>query len=125
MDIPRNMPARMNLLFDAPDQEFWLDETNRGASVAPAFGVAYMWAVTNHRVGFSEPYLMSRGNPYGNDSFPHHEVERRQLLALTHGVGPSSALAMPAHLKPEAKVTQQLRFIMIGAKHWLGIGARG
>ena len=30
LSIPRNMPARMNLLLDAPDQEFWLDETNRG-----------------------------------------------------------------------------------------------
>ncbi|HET6407062.1 MAG TPA: hypothetical protein VFG14_04215, partial [Chthoniobacteraceae bacterium] len=43
-DIPRNMPARMNLLLDAPDQEFWMDETNRGATVAPAFGAAYVWA---------------------------------------------------------------------------------
>ena len=32
LDIPRNMPARMNLLLDAPDQEFWLDETNRGTT---------------------------------------------------------------------------------------------
>lgn len=100
LDIPRNMSARMNLLLDAPDQEFWLDETNRGSSVAPAFGVSYVWAVSNHRVACAEPYLMSRGNPYGNDSFPHHEVERRAMLALTHGAGPSSALAMPKHLKP-------------------------
>ncbi len=99
LDIPRNMPARMNLLLDAPDQEFWLDETNRGASVAPAFGVAYVWAVTNHRVGFAEPYLMSRGNPYGKDSFPAHEVERRMLLALTHGAGPSIAVTQPEPLK--------------------------
>jgi hypothetical protein len=99
-DIPRNMSARMNLLFDAPDQEFWMDETNRGASVVPAFGAAYVWAVTNHRVGFAEPYLMSRGNPYGKDSFPAHEVERRVLLALTHGAGPSIAYAQPEQLKP-------------------------
>jgi len=103
LDIPRNMSARMNLLLDAPDQEFWLDETNRGSSVAPAFGAAYMWAVTNHRVGFAEPYLMSRGNPYGKDSFPAHEVERRMLLALTHGAGPSIAVAQPDHLKPAIK----------------------
>lgn len=99
-DIPRNMSARMNLLFDAPDQEFWMDETNRGASVVPAFGAAYVWAVTNHRVGFAEPYLMSRGNPYGKDSFPAHEVERRVLLALTHGAGPSIAYGQPEQLKP-------------------------
>ena len=71
LSIPRNMPARMNLLLDAPapDQEFWLDETNRGPTVVPAFANAYIWATTNHRVAFSEPYLMSHGNPYGKDSF--------------------------------------------------------
>ncbi len=100
LDIPRNMPARMNLLLDAPDQEFWLDETNRGASVVPAFGVSYVWAVSNHRVACAEPYLMSRGNPYGKDSFPAHEVERRMMLALTHGAGPSIAVIQPEQLKP-------------------------
>ncbi|MBN9117865.1 MAG: beta-galactosidase trimerization domain-containing protein [Planctomycetes bacterium] len=99
LDIPRNMSARMNLLFDAPDQEFWMDETNRGASVVPAFGAAYVWAVSNHRVAFAEPYLMSRGNPYGKDSFPAHEVERRMMLALTHGAGPSIAALQPDHLR--------------------------
>ena len=99
LDVPRNMPARMNLLLDAPDQEFWMDETNRGATVVPAFGAAYMWAVTNHRVGFSEPYLMSRGNPYGKDSFPAHEIRRRMMLVLTHGARPSIAVGQPAHLQ--------------------------
>ncbi|MDY3557967.1 beta-galactosidase trimerization domain-containing protein [Gemmata sp. JC673] len=103
LDIPRNMPARLNLLFDAPDQEFWMDETNRGASVVPAFGAAYVWAVTNHRTAFAEPYLMSRGNPYGKDSFPAHEVERRVLLVLTHGAGPSLAVLQPERLKPAVK----------------------
>lgn len=102
LDVPRNMPARMNLLLDAPDMEFWLDETNRGASVVPAFGCAYMWAVTNHRVAFAEPYLMSRGNPYGKDSFPGHEIERRMLLALTHGCQPSLAVSQPTHLQDAA-----------------------
>ena len=41
LSIPRNMPARMNLLLDAPDQEFWLDETNRGTTIVPAFANAY------------------------------------------------------------------------------------
>ncbi len=100
-DIPRNMPARMNLLLDAPDQEFWLDETNRGASIVPAFANAYIWATTNHRVAFSEPYLMSHGNPYGKDSFPVHEIERRVMLALTHGAGPSLAVGQPARLQDE------------------------
>lgn len=94
-DIPRNMPARMNLLLDAPDQEFWLDETNRGATVVPAFANAYIWALTNHRVAFSEPYLMSHGNPYGRDSFPAHEIQRRMLLSASYGVSPSIAIALP------------------------------
>ena len=32
----------MNLLLDAPDQEFWLDETNRGTTIVPAFANAYI-----------------------------------------------------------------------------------
>jgi hypothetical protein len=99
-DIPRNMPARLNLLFDAPDQELWLDESNRGTTVVPAFAAAYAWAVSNHRVAFSEPYLMSHGNPYGKDSFPAHEIERRMMLVLTQGAAPSIAVGQPAHLQP-------------------------
>jgi len=99
LSIPRNMPARMNLLLDAPDQEFWLDESNRGATIVPAFANAYMWSVTNHRVAFSEPYLMSHGNPYGKDSFPAHEVLRRMLLAATYGCAPSIAVGQPEHLQ--------------------------
>jgi hypothetical protein len=99
LSVPRNMPARLNLLFDAPDQELWLDETNRGNSIVPAFGVAYAWAVTGHRVAFSEPYLMSHGNPYGKDSFPAHEVERRMLLCVAHGCRPSIAVGQPARLQ--------------------------
>ncbi len=98
-DIPRNMPARMNLLLDAPDQELWLDETNRGATVLPSFASAYIYALTDHRVAFSEPYLMSHGNPYGKDSFPAHEVERRMMLVLTHGACPSIAVSQPGDLQ--------------------------
>ena len=101
LSLPRNMSARMNLLFDAPDQEFWCDETNRGNTILPAFSNAYVWAVTDHRVGFSEPYLMSHGNPYGKDSFPPHEIERRMMLALTYGAAPSLAVAQPPRLQPE------------------------
>jgi len=93
LSIPRNMSARMNLLFDAPDQEFWMDETNRGNTVVPAFANAYIWSVTNHRVAFSSPYIMSHGNPYGADSFPPQEVLRRAMLVLTYGARPSFALA--------------------------------
>ncbi len=99
LSVPRNMPAKLNLLFDAPDQELWLDESNRGNSIVPAFGVAYAWAVTNHRVAFSEPYLMSHGNPYGKDSFPAHEIERRMMLCLTYGCQPSVAVAQPPRMQ--------------------------
>ncbi|MEI6913621.1 MAG: hypothetical protein WCL39_00655 [Armatimonadota bacterium] len=85
LSIPRNMPARMNLLFDSPGQEFWLDETNRGNTVVPAFANAYIWAVSNHRHAHSEPYLMSHGNPYSTDSFPPHELIRRVMLTITWG----------------------------------------
>lgn len=101
LSLPRNMPARMNLLFDAPDQEFWMDETNRGNTILPAFTNAYLWALTDHRVGFSEPYLMSHGNPYGKDSFPPHEIERRMMLTLTYGAAPSLAVAQPPRLQAE------------------------
>ena len=101
LSIPRNMPARMNLLLDAPDQEFWLDETNRGTTIVPAFANAYIWATTNHRVAFSEPYILSHGNPYGKDSFPPQEILRRMMLALTYGAAPSIAVAQPANLQQE------------------------
>jgi len=101
LSIPRNMPARMNLLLDAPDQEFWLDETNRGTTIVPAFANAYIWATTNHRVAFSEPYILSHGNPYGKDSFPPQEIQRRMMLALTYGAAPSIAVAQPANLQQE------------------------
>ena len=101
LSIPRNMPTRMNLLLDAPDQEFWLDETNRGTTIVPAFANAYIWATTNHRVAFSEPYILSHGNPYGKDSFPPHEIERRMMLALTYGASPSIAVIQPKHLQQE------------------------
>ena len=69
LSIPRNMPTRMNLLLDAPDQEFWLDETNRGTTIVPSFANAYIWATTNHRTAFSEPYILSHGNPTARTAF--------------------------------------------------------
>ena len=33
------------------------------------------------------------------------------------------AEALPDHLTPQAKITQQLRFIFIGLKHWQGLGS--
>ncbi len=89
LDIPRNMPARLNLLLDSPGQEFWMDESNRGGTIVPAFGSAYVWAVTNHRISHNEPYIMSHGNPYGTDSFPAQEMLRRVLLTSTYGSHPA------------------------------------
>ena len=94
---PRAMPSRMNLLFDLPMQEWWHDETNLGASVAPAFGAAYLRCVSGDRPCASEPYLMSRGNPYGTDSFPAHERLTRTLLNVTHGGIAAESLGWPGH----------------------------
>jgi hypothetical protein len=82
---PRVMSARMNLLFDSPVQEWWLDEINLGASVVPAFGAAYVRALTGGRTGASEPYIMSHGNPYSTSSFPRHELFVRCMMAMTNG----------------------------------------
>lgn len=82
---PRVMSARMNLLFDSPVQEWWLDEVNLGSSVVAGFGAAYVRAVTGGRTGSSEPYIMSRGNPYSTSSFPRHELFVRCMQAMTNG----------------------------------------
>lgn len=82
---PRVMSSRMNLLFDCPVQEWWLDETNLGDSVVPLFGAAYVRAVTNGRTGACEPYVISRGNPQSAESFPAHELFTRCMGALANG----------------------------------------
>src|SRR4029077_20916457 len=46
---PRAMPTRLNRLFDLPMQEWWLDETNLGGSLAPAFWAAYLRAAAGGR----------------------------------------------------------------------------
>ncbi len=94
---PRAMPTRLNLLFDLPMQEWWLDETNLGASVAPAFGAAYLAGTVGHRPNASEPYLMSRGNPAGTDSFPAHERMARCFLAMTNGGLAPESYGWPGH----------------------------
>jgi hypothetical protein len=94
---PRAMPTRLNRLFDLPMQEWWLDETNFGGSLVPSFGAAYLKATTGGRPCASEPYLMSRGNPYGTDSFPAHERRTRVLLALTHGSALALSFGWPGH----------------------------
>jgi hypothetical protein len=94
---PRVMSTRMNRLFDLPMQEWWLDETNFGASVAPAFGAAYLRAVAGGRPCASEAYLMSRGNPYGSDSFPARERLLRCFLNLTNGGICAESLGWPGH----------------------------
>ena len=105
---PRAMPRRMNLLFECPMQEWWLDETNLGGSIVPAFGAAYVKACTGHRVAASEPYLMSRGNPYGTDSFPRREALARALLILTNGSLPAFSFGWPGHAGTAVEVMKEV-----------------
>lgn len=97
LQSPRSMSTRLNLRFDLPMQEWWLDETNLGASIAPSFGAAYLAGITGGRPNASEPYLMSRGNPYGTDSFPKHERVLRALLAMTQGSLAPESFGWPGH----------------------------
>ena len=48
------------------------------------------------------------------------KMKRMITMLLVSAAPPAEGL--PAHLTPEAKMTQQLRFIFIGAKHWRGLG---
>lgn len=123
---PRSMPTRLNLLFDLPMQEWWLDETNLGASVAPAFGAAYLRALSPGRPCASEAYLMSRGNPYGTDSFPVHERSTRNLLALSQGNITAESFGWPGHEASTEAVLRQVREREAGLSHvepfpWAGL----
>lgn len=118
---PRAMPTRMNQLFDLPMQEWWLDETNFGASVAPAFGAAYSRAVAGDRPAASEAYLMSRGNPYGTDSFPRHERVTRSLLGLTNGSVSAESLGWQGHQESIAAVFDEIKrreSLIVDTKPW-------
>jgi hypothetical protein len=106
---PRAMPTRLNRLFDLPMQEWWHDETNLGASVAPAFGAAYLRAVAGDRPCASEPYLMARGNPYGTDSFPAHERLTRAMLNLAHGGVAAESFGWPGHVASAEQVFREVR----------------
>ena len=48
-------------------------------------------------------------------------VVKTVFATLPELIDPPAA-NLPPHLQPEAKITQQLRFIMIGGKHWQGLG---
>src|SRR5581483_8269513 len=60
-------------------------------------GAAYLRAVLGGRPAACEPYLMSRGNPYGTDSFPAHERLTRTLLGLASGCVAAESLGWPGH----------------------------
>lgn len=106
---PRAMPTRLNRLIDLPMQEWWLDETNFGASVAPAFGAAYVRAVADYRPAASEAYMMSRGNPYGTDSFPVHERLTRSMLSLANGCVAAESLGWPGHFESTRTVLAEVK----------------
>jgi hypothetical protein len=105
---PRAMPTRLNRLFDLPMQEWWLDETNLGASVAPAFGAAYLSATVGAGRCASEPYLMSRGNPYGTHSFPRHERLARTMLAVTHGNVTAQSFGWAGHRESASECCREV-----------------
>ncbi len=48
-------------------------------------------------------------------------VVKTVFATLPELIDPPPA-GLPAHLNAEAKITQQLRFIMVGGRHWLGPG---
>ncbi|MNF90837.1 hypothetical protein D3C84_734210 [compost metagenome] len=48
-------------------------------------------------------------------------VVKTVFATLPELIDPPAA-SLPAHLTPEAKMIQQLRFIFIGAKLWRGLG---
>ncbi len=48
-------------------------------------------------------------------------VVKTVFATLPELIDPPAA-NLPPHLQPGAKITQQLRFIMIGGKHWQGLG---
>ncbi|MES2818538.1 MAG: HTH-type transcriptional repressor FabR [Pseudomonadota bacterium] len=48
-------------------------------------------------------------------------VVKTVFATLSELIDPPPA-QLPAHLTPEAKMVEQLRFIFIGAKHWQGLG---
>ena len=48
-------------------------------------------------------------------------VVKTVFATLPELIDPPAA-NLPPHLQPEAKITQQLRFIIIGGKHWQGLG---
>jgi hypothetical protein len=105
---PRAMPSRMNRVFDMPMQEWWLDETNLGGSLVPSFGAAYLRAVAGDGPCAAEPYLMSRGNPYGTHSFPRHERIVRALLATTYGCLAPEAYGWAGHRATTADVFREV-----------------
>src|SRR5205814_672398 len=79
-----------------------------GAGRAPSCGAAYLRAVAGDRPCASERYLMSRGNPYGTDSFPHHERLTRTLLALTHGNAAAHSVGWPGHRESTRDVFREV-----------------
>src|SRR5262249_27058759 len=58
-----------------------------------------------------------RGNPYGTDSFPHHERLTRTLLALTHGNAAAHSVGWAGHRESTRDV---FREVVAREKHLIG-----
>ena len=97
LSIPRNMPARMNLLLDAPDQEFWLDETNRGRDHRP--GVCQRLHLGDHQ----PPGRLQRALP----DEPRQSLRQGQLPASRGAAADSRT--RPSSSRPRAAMASQNR----------------
>jgi hypothetical protein len=106
---PRAMPIEVNRVFDLPMQEWWLDESNLGASIMPAFGAAYLRAVANDGPCACEPYLISRATPHATDSFPYQERLARAMLALTHGSIAAHSIGWAGHAESTRDIFAEVR----------------
>ena len=68
--------------------------------------------------------LMPKLQHLGHDSLTvMADLVVKSVFATLPEIIDPAADALPEHLSPQAKITQQLRFIFIGLKHWQGLGS--
>ena len=112
--VPRSQPFILNRLFDVPMQEWWFEETNRGASITvPGFGAALIRATAEERPSICNPYDFTHWEDlwqagYGS-SMPFREREFRMLLAITHGSIPAGIWGPPYKASEAAPLIKLVR----------------